>query len=340
MAAPVKVVLVRSIQVEEKTVPQWSEYYGFVRSRNSVDVIALVMGHIKAVYVKAGQRVKTGELLLELDPAEIRARLQAAESKLAAAQASLTEADQQFNRVKGLFPQAATKDELDAATARLKNAQAAAGGAKAQVDETRESLGYTEMRSPMDGVVVDKRVNPGDFSMPGLPAYLGYPAGRILMTIYDPDALWFEALVPERYSAAVTVGAKAEITISQAGVALEGKFIEVVPNVDDVSRTFMARVDLPPSPLLKLGMFGRIRFVTGEASSIKIPAEAVVARGQLDTVFLLSEGRAQLRLVRRGKRTADKVEILSGLKDGETLILNPAESLRDGDPVESEAPRK
>jgi hypothetical protein len=87
-------------------------------------------------------------------------------------------------------------------------------------------------------------------------------------------------------------------------------------------------------------MFGRVRFVTGEAKSIKIPAEALVARGQLDTVFLVSEGRAQLRLVRSGKRTADQVEILSGLEAGETLILNPAESLRDGDPVESEAPRK
>jgi RND family efflux transporter MFP subunit len=334
-ATPAKAVAARVCVVEEKTVPQWSEYYGFVRSRNSVDMVALVMGHIKSVYVKAGQRVKTGELLLELDPAEIQARLQAAESRHAAAQASLTEADQRFARVKTLFPLAATKEELDAATARLKSAQAAADGAKAQVEEARESLRYTEMRSPMNGIVVDKRVNPGDFTMPGLPAYLGYPAGRVLMTIYDPDALWFEALIPERYSAAVTVGAKAAISISSAGVALEGAFVEVVPNVDEFSRAFMARVDLPPSPSLKPGMFGRARFVTGEARSIQIPAGALVARGQLDTVFLASGGKAQLRLVRGGKRTGDKVEVLSGLAAGETLIVNPAESLRDGDLVET-----
>jgi hypothetical protein len=169
--------------------------------------------------------------------------------------------------------------------------------------------------------------------MPGLPPAAGLPTGRVLLSLYDPGALWFEAAIPERHSAAIQVGGAAEILIPAASLAVPGTFTEVVPGVDEASRAFLVRLELSPSAALKVGMLGQVRFAAAQRPAVLIPAEAVVRRGQLDTVFLAANGRAQLRLVRPGKRAGERLEILSGLAAGETVILNPWESLRDGDPV-------
>jgi len=193
--------------------------------------------------------------------------------------------------------------------------------------------GVILVNSPQDGTVINKRVNPGDFAMPGLPANLGYPAGRILLSIYDPNALWFEASIPERFSRQVKVGSKAGVTIASAGLSIESRFVEVQPGVDENTRTFVARIDLPPQSDLKLGMFGRARFVSGQHTAMIIPESALQERGQLDAVFIHTDGRVRLRLVRCGKRNSGNVEILSGLATGDKILLNPPKSLRDGDQV-------
>ncbi|MBL9175031.1 MAG: efflux RND transporter periplasmic adaptor subunit [Verrucomicrobiales bacterium] len=340
-SAPAKPVSVAGAVVEERRQPEWSEFHGFVRSRNKVDVIAQVMGRVKAVHVQAGQKVAAGDLLLELDSDEWKAKLAAAESHAAAAEAVEVEAGQFLTRIQTLFPQgAATREELDAAIARQKSAHAAVEAARAQVKESRELLRYSEVRSPIRGIVVDKRVNPGDFSVPGLAGAQGFASGATLMTIYDPDALWFECAIPERHASSVTVGTQARILLGPSRTEVEGRFVEVVPGVDDVARTFIGRIDLPASSELKLGMFGRVRFPTGERWIVDAPAHAIVPRGQLDTVFVVESGKARLRLVRTGRPTERGLEILSGLKAGERVIVNPPQNLRDGDPVTDEGSPK
>ncbi len=320
--------------VDKKIVPEWSEYHGVVDASNVVELIALVSGRIKTVSVKAGQQVHAGDVLIELESDELQAKLRAAESTLSAAEAHLAEAKVELDRIQELVKiKEATEQQLDKSIAAWKGAQAAVGIAKAEMEQSRTLLDYTVLKSPMDGIVVDKRVSPGDFVIPGLPAKLGYPAGRILMTVYDPNSLWFEAKIPERYSREVAVGSTAKVSIASANLTLESKFIEVLPAVDEVTRTFIARVDLPRSPALKLGMFGRASFISGQRNVVSVPDSALVQRSQLDAVFVLSDGRARLRMVRSGKQGAGNVEILSGLQKGERVILNPRETLRDGDQV-------
>ncbi|MFO1461049.1 MAG: efflux RND transporter periplasmic adaptor subunit [Verrucomicrobiota bacterium] len=340
-AAPAKPVTVTSVVTEDRRQPEWGEFHGFVRSRNKVDVIAQVMGRVKAVHVQAGQKVAAGDLLVELDSDEWKAKLAAAESHAAASEAVEVEASQFLSRIQTLFPQgAATREELDAATARQKSAHAAVEAARAQVKESRELLRYSEVRSPIRGIVVDKRVNPGDFSVPGLAGAQGFASGATLMTIYDPDALWFEGAIPERYASSVKVGTQARLLLGPSQTEVDGRFVEVVPGVDDVARTFIGRIDLPASSELKLGMFGRVRFPTGERWIVEAPTHAVVTRGQLDTVFVVESGKARLRLVRTGRTTERGMEILSGLKAGERVILNPPQNLRDGDPITDEGSPK
>lgn len=326
--------LTNRFTVTAQVTTEWEEYYGLVDSRTQVDVIARVAGRVKLIHARAGSQVGKGDLLLELESDEFQAKLQVAQSQLASAKANLNRATLEHGRVSNLVArEAAIERDLDAATAGWKSAQAAYEGAEAEVRNALTQLSYTAIRSPIDGVVADKNVNPGDFVMPALSSSSGsgMPSGPVLVTLYGPDKLWLEARIPERLSRHVGPGTRVKVAIDAVGLSKEGVFAEVVPWVDGTSRAVIARVDLPPMRDLKPGMVGRVRFASGTRSVIEIPIRALVDRGELDTVFVDANGVAVMRLVRCGRQNENTVEVLSGLTAGERVILDPAENLRDGD---------
>jgi multidrug efflux pump subunit AcrA (membrane-fusion protein) len=110
--------------------------------------------------------------------------------------------------------------------------------------------------------------------------------------------------------------------------------VEVSPTADAASRTFLVKLDLPASPELRAGQFGRAAVPVGESKSLRIPASAIVQRGQMEIVFVKEDGKARLRLVRTGKIFPDGVEILAGLSEGDAVILTDPASLVDGQSVE------
>ena len=316
--------------VERAAQSEWVAYDGIVGSRTQVSVISRVTGRVKAVHVGAGQRVKQGELLLELEADDLLAKVRAAQAHLATARAGLERAHNEHERISRLAKKGLVSSQrADAARAEWKSAQAAIDGAEAQVRDAQTQLSFTRIHSPIDGVVADKYVNPGDFATPSLLGG-GASSGSVLMTLYGAESLWIEARIPERFSRFVERGSDARVQIESAGVSLQSRFAEVAPLVDAKTRSFVARVNLPAQASLRLGMLGTVSFSTGERSVIEIPRSALVQRGQLDTVFIDDKGTAQLRLVRSGRVAGDKVEILSGLNEGERIVLNPGEHLRDG----------
>jgi len=109
---------------------------------------------------------------------------------------------------------------------------------------------------------------------------------------------------------------------------------EIAPAADPNSRTFRVKLDLPPTPGLRLGQFGRVTVPLNEVASVRIPATAVVVRGQMEIVFVVESQKAQLRLVKTGKRLGDEWEVVSGLNAGESIVVDGAASLSDGQPVE------
>lgn len=310
----------------------WVEYDGVVDSRNRVDVISRVTSRVQSVHVRAGQRVRHGDVLLELESEDFLARLRAAQSRLNTAKANLERMEKEHERIQRLHEdRLASFHDLDAATANWKIALAALDGAEAAVEDAATQLGYTTLISPIDGIVADKGVNPGDFAAPGLASGKDIIEGPVLVTLYDPDSMWIETRIPERFSREVKPGTPVRVTIDAAGLMIEAEFAEVVPVVDKATRSFIARIDLPPAKGLKLGMLGRVHFASGSRSTIIVPSRSLLKRGQLDIVFVDNAGTAELRLVRIGRQDRDGIEVLSGLTAGERIVLNPAESLRDGD---------
>lgn len=319
-------------EVITSNLPEWVEYDGVVESRNRIDVISLVTSRVKSVHVRAGQRVKQGDILLELESEDFLARLRVAQSRLNTAKANLERMEREHERIQSLHEgRLVSSHDLDAATANWKSALAEFDGAEAAVKDAATQLGYTTLISPIDGIVADKSVNPGDFATPGLAAGRDVTEGPVLVTLYDPDSMWIEARIPERFAREVEPGRPARVTIGAAGLTIEAEFVEVVPVVDQTTRSFIARIDLPSANGLKLGMLGRVYFASGSRSTIIVPSSALLKRGQLDIVFIDNVGTAELRLVRTGRQERGGIEVLSGLTAGERIVLNPTESLRDGD---------
>jgi RND family efflux transporter MFP subunit len=139
--------------------------------------------------------------------------------------------------------------------------------------------------------------------------------------------------VDESKLGSVRVGQAVEAVL-EADRKLNARVAEIVPSVDAASRTYIVKLDLPATPQLRTGMFGRAIFPLGTQKVVAIPQGALTERGQLQSVFVVEDGVARTRLVTTGRRTGGGVEVLSGLTAGEKVVLPVPAGLQDGGRVE------
>jgi RND family efflux transporter MFP subunit len=299
--------------VKNRTLPAFEEAVGTVKARLRATLEAKATGRITELPVVLGQRIKSGQLLVRLDAPEIKARLEQAE-------AGLQQAERDWKRVSTLAAQqAATRAEFDAAAARYLVAKGA-------VSEARALFGYVEILAPFDGVVTRKWADLGDLASPGKP----------LVDIEDPSRLQLEADVPEAIAGKVRPGARMAIRLSQGAVELSGTVVEIAPIAEPASRTFRVKLDLPNSPGLMSGQFARLAVPVSETTTMRVPAAAVVQRGQMRIVFAVENQHARLHLVKTGHRVDGETEILSGLDPGDVVVVDDPHRLVDGQPVQGE----
>ncbi|MCB1277214.1 efflux RND transporter periplasmic adaptor subunit [Prosthecobacter sp.] len=286
------------------------EVVGTVRSKLRAMVEAKVSGRVLEYTATPGAMVKAGDLLARLDVQEIQA-------KVDQAKAMLDQANRDFDRQKQLIASnATTRQDYDAADARVKVATAA-------VSEAETMLGYAKVTAPFDGVVTRKLADVGDLAMPGKP----------LLEIEAPTALRFEADLPEAILDRVTMGAKMQVKVASVSGPLEAVVSEIAPVADPVSRTFQVKLDLPKADGLRTGQFGRVSVPVAEVKLLLVPKSAVMKRGQMELVFVAKDGKASLRLVKTGKSLDGQVEILSGLEEGEQVVISDVAKITDGQPV-------
>ncbi|HEX5397998.1 MAG TPA: efflux RND transporter periplasmic adaptor subunit [Verrucomicrobiae bacterium] len=285
---------------------------GTVQARLHATLEAKVSGHIEQLPVELGRRVKKGELVALLDDRDLKARLDQAE-------ASQAQAESNWNRVSTLFhQQAATRAEYDDAQAQKRVTDATVAGAKAM-------LGYAKIVAPFDGVVTKKWADVGDLASPGKP----------LVDIEDPSQLRVQADVPDVIAAHVHEGGQMSVRVDALNQESTGTVAEISPAADPVTHTFRVKVNLPATPGLMSGQFARLEVPVGESDALLVPDQAVVERGQMEILFVVVNGHAQLRLVKTGRHIGDQVEILSGLDAGDVVVAGGASELTDGQPVEA-----
>lgn len=310
---------VRVQTVQSKKLPAVEEVVGTVRAKTRATLEAKVSGRIVQLPVVLGQKVKAGDVVALLDAAEIKARLDQA-------QAALQQAERDWKRLSALFgQQAITRSEYDAADARYEVA-------KAGVAEAKAMMAYLTVPAPFDGVVTRKWAEAGDLAAPAKP----------LVDIEDPAALQMEADVPEAIAGLIRAGSQMTIRVEAVAGSLSGTVSEIAPSADPISRTFRVKLDLPDAPAassdrasrpLMSGQFARLLVPVGETTSLRVPGSAVVQRGQMEIVFVAANQRANLHLVKTGRRLDGEIEILSGLDDGDAVVVEGAAQLADGQTV-------
>jgi len=302
---------VRVQTIESKCHMATEEVVGTVRAKTRVTLEAKVSGRIATLPAVLGQPVTAGQLVVRLEAPEIAARRDQAE-------ASLQQAERDWKRIAALFEQQATsRAEYEAADTRRRVAVGAAAEAKAM-------LGYVELVAPFDGVVTKKWVEAGDLATPGKP----------LLTLEAPSELQLEADVPEAMASQVRREAHLVCRVDDVSGELTGVVSEIAPNADPASRTVRVKLDLPLTPGLRPGQFVRLQVPVGESRSLRVPAAAVVQRGQLEIVFVVANQNAQLRLAKTGRCFGNTVEILSGLDADDSVVVEGADRLSDGQPLE------
>ncbi len=354
-AAAERVSSVRVEAVKLESFPDEIEAPGTVASATTAQVAARVIGTVTSVAVREGDTVRAGQVLVTLDERELAERHSAARAAVdeaahakeevvrvvAAAQAQADVMSKTYERFvmlrdkKSVSPQ--EFDEVQAkqsaaqeglAAAKAKQQQVASMGERAQAElRAMETVaGYARVTAPFSGVVVKRMVEPGSMAAPGVP----------LLEMEDASRYRIEVTFDPADAAAVRRGTKARVEFDALpGKSFSGTVVEMEAGADTASHTVRARIELPKDAAIRSGLFGRAWFARGEKKAIALPAAAVVHRGQLHGVYAVdAEGIARLRMVTLGKSIGERMEILSGLGEGERVVMDAANRELDGKRVE------
>ena len=300
-SAPQTTIQAAVVEIRTSEVPIRVEVTGQVMPIFQAVLSSRIQGTIDQLLVREGTPVVKGQTLVHLDDRDMKA-------ELARAAAEVENAKAHLDRMETLHAQdAVSKQEMENATRTYKVAEANHKSVLAQ-------LSYTVVQAPFDGVITEKNVEAGEMASPGQP----------LLIMENPRQLRLEATVAEGDLRSVSRGDKIPVTIDALqGRALAGIVGQILPAGDPQTHTFTVKVDLPPTPGLKTGMFGRFQLDKGTSRTLLVPESAVVERGELTSVFAVSSDQiARLRWVKAGRRFNKQVELLSGVNVGESVLLD------------------
>ncbi|MDA8156693.1 MAG: efflux RND transporter periplasmic adaptor subunit [Actinomycetota bacterium] len=333
----VGVVVVRTAEIREAV-----QGPGTVQSKVPVAVSAKITGILEKLYADQGEKVKKGQLLAELDSAELRDREAAArfaqsraERDLASAKANLVKSEANLELAKsnyqrdlevykpGYISPAAfdiTKDALHvaqsdvaASEAAVKAAKAAAKQAESEAGTAHAVLGYTRIYAPMDGIITSRTAETGDTINPGTPVFQ--------MVNYQ---IWAASWIDETKLGKLKVGQKALIKL-RSGQEYPGEIARITRQADTVTRELEVDVkfDTLPKPLT-IGEETEVYINTGHESALAVPLSAITEQNGTKGVLAVENGRAIFRPVSIGPNDSKQAAVLSGLKEGALVIVNPA----------------
>ena len=283
---------------------------GTIRPVHETTIGAKLLARVVEVNLKAGQVVKAGDVLVRLDDTDLRAKRRQAEAVLNAAEAGRMQAEADANRSANLLKsKSVSRQEYERAATALKSADAELSRAQESINEIQATLEWATIRSPIEGIVIDKKVAAGDMVTPG----------QMLATLFDPMRMQLVASVRESLAHRLKVGQTIEVQIESFNKQCIGTISEIVPEAESSSRAFQVKVTGPCPEGVYSGMFGRILIPLDEEQVLVIPRQAVQSVGQLDLVNVATHGAVSRRAVRLGRTIGEDVEVLSGLRAGEQV---------------------
>jgi len=303
--SPVEVAVVERVRIARTSLVT-----GQLSPLRVVGVTSQIAGALVNVPVEEGSRVSTGQLLAELDSRELRAQLDAAEKNLVFVKSTADRSTQLFEQ------QVVTRFEFE-------RDQAALGAAEATVTQLRTRLGFTRVLSPINGVVTQRFVQTGDVV-----------GGQTRMfTVADISALVTQLPVSELEVPMLRVGSTVDVQVDALQRSVPGRIRRIFPAADSVSRLVPVEVAIEGAAARELrpGYSVRVTLQLDEReNALVIPTRAVIGAAGSQSVFVITEGRAERRRVRVGPDSDGRMEVLEGLVAGDTIITTGNSLLRDG----------
>ena len=346
---PVPVVRIKKVEVQGKV-----QGPGTVQSKVPVTVSTKITGILEKLYADQGDRVLKGQLLAELDAAELRARQAAtqaarnrAQRDLARAQADVVKAQADLGLAQsnyqrdlevfkpGYISQAAfdttmaqlrvAESEVAATRATVTALEAAVKQAESETQAAAAVQGYTRILAPMDGLITVRKAEIGDTITPGTPIF----------QMVDLDQIWVAAWIDEAQVAHLQEGQKAATKL-RSGRVFEGEVTRLNKEADTVTRELEVDVkfDKLPHPLV-IGEEAEVAIDTGRQTALAVPLSAVLTKNGSPGVLVVDKGLVRFQKVSLGLNDGKKSAVLEGLKEGDLVVINPA-GLEPGKPIRPE----
>lgn len=311
---------------ERVTLPDRLTLYGTVTADRTAAVSSRVMANVVAVPARVGQSVAAGDVLVEIDAETTRGQEAQARGALAQARAALSLAERNYERYKALAAAgSASPLELDMNRMQYEQAKGAVQQGEGAVDAASSVARESRVTAPFAGRVAARLVEAGDLAAPGRP----------LVTVESATGRRLVVQVPAGTVAAsgLSVGKKLAVQIDGLSAELAGTVVEMSPGADAVAHTYTVTLELAGAPVAT-GLTGRATLDATVRSSVLVPESAVLASGGVTLVALKDDaGRARTRVVTTGASRGGKIEILSGLSGGETVLVGLTAPPADGAPV-------
>ena len=355
----VKVALVTEVSMERAVTVT-----GTLAAYDQATVSAKVPGRVQTIIVDLGSVVKQGQMIAQLDSQDYKLRLQQAEAALAQARARvglspdgkddrinpeetgtvrqaralLDDAKLKRERASSLFAQGViAQAQLEAADADLKvamsryqdaieeirNRQALVGQRRSELEIARQQLADCAIYSPFAGVVQEKRASIGEYLAPGAP----------VVNVVRMDPLRLRAEVPEREARNVVSGQPVRLTVEGDTNVYTGRIVRLSPTISAQNRILIVEAEVRNNGSLRPGSFARADIVADDKTvAAAVPTNAIVSFAGIDKVITIQDGRALEKPITTGRPSGEWTEVLSGVKVGETVIVNPG-NLQSGQPV-------
>jgi len=325
---------VKTITLEPKPIPQTSEFVATVKSLRSTNIQPQVEGIVRQILVKAGDRVRAGQPLVQIDPEKQQATVATTQSQRASREADLAFAKQQLARNQKLFDAGAVSQaELEQAETNVKTAEAQLAAVSSQIRENEVQLQYYRVTAPADGVVGDIAVRQGDRVTPS----------TLITTIDAAEGLEAYINVPLERAAALRPGLTVELVDMDGKVISTNPITFIAPRADDATQSILVKATLRTRPPgIRVQQYVRARIIWTNEPAISVPVVAVNRISGQYFVYVAEQGQGGALVARQkpvtvGDLIGDSYIVRSGVKEGEKVIVSNIQKLQDGVPVKPEA---
>ncbi|MBV8706422.1 MAG: efflux RND transporter periplasmic adaptor subunit [Acidobacteriaceae bacterium] len=306
---------------------------GNMQAFTDTPVWARASGYLKAWHADIGTHVQKGQLLAEIEAPEVDQQLQAAREQLATDEANLKLAEITADRYSGLLKQdSIAKQDVDTAVQNAKARAATVNASEANVKRLEQMVAYERVYAPFNGVITARNIDVGALINAGANA-----PGKELFHIASNAILRVYVSVPEAYSRAAKPGVNAYLTLNEfPGRQFHGAVVRNADAIDMSSRTLLVEVDVKnPTGELLPGSYTSVHLkLPSKIEAVTVPSNALLFRAEGLQIALVRDGRTALVPVVMGRDYGDTVEIVSGVKGGDSVIVNPSDSIVSGEKVQ------